>query len=99
MQTWKLIYPEPAIGEEQESYDEVMMIVRYASYEHWRAAQDPARLIGNGPDFAAFETANTQRQALIQSSWQRFIQGDLYRSPPTYAPVMNEHYRLTRSDP
>ena len=28
---WKLIYPEPAIGEEHEDYDEIMMITRYAS--------------------------------------------------------------------
>jgi len=92
---WQLIYPETAIGEEHDDYDEAMMINRYASYEHWQASQEPMRLIGDGPDFQAFEEASSRRDALIQNGWQRFLQGDLYHSPPTYIPSLNETYKPT----
>lgn len=90
---WKLIYPQPAIGEEHDDYDEVMMITRFASYEHWQAYQEPLRLIGDGPDFKAYEKASESRESLIQNRWQRFLQGELYRSPPTYIPPLKEDYR------
>jgi hypothetical protein len=90
---WKLIYPEPAIGKESEDHDEVMMITRYASYQHWQACQDPARLIGNGGDFKVFSEASRTRDSLVRSGWHRFIQGELYHSPPTFVPPMDEHIR------
>ncbi|MDE0199170.1 MAG: hypothetical protein OXK78_13310 [Caldilineaceae bacterium] len=90
---WKLIYPEPAIGEEHEDYDEIMMITRYASYEHWQACNDPVRLIGNGPDCRALMDASSRRDSLIRDQWRRFLQGELYHSPPTYAPPLDEDYR------
>ncbi len=89
---WQLIYPQPAIGEEHDDYDEVMMITRYASFEHWQASQDPVRMIGNGPDFKVMQEALAQRQSLVQDKWQRFLQGELYRSPPTYIPALRENY-------
>ncbi|MBT7892569.1 MAG: hypothetical protein HN580_26410 [Deltaproteobacteria bacterium] len=70
-----------------------MIINRYASYEHWQASQEPQRLIGNGPDFKVWKKAATQRNGLIQDGWQRFLQGEMYNSPPTYIPVLNESYK------
>lgn len=90
---WQLVYLKGAIGEEHNDYDEVMMITRYASYEHWQACQDPMRIIGNGPDFKAWKEALSLREGLIQDKWQRFLQGELYRSPPTYIPPLRENYR------
>ena len=90
---WKLIYPETAIGEENKTYDEVMMINRYASYEHWQACREPNKLIGDGPDFKAFDEASAKRKSFIQEGWQRFLQGELYHSPPTYIPVLEENYK------
>jgi hypothetical protein len=90
---WQLVYSEGAIGEEHDDFDEVMMITRYASYEHWKASQNPMDLIGNGPDFKAWEVASSRRDSLIQDKWQRFLQGELYRSPPTYIPPLNENYK------
>jgi hypothetical protein len=90
---WRLLYPEPATHDEHDDYDEVFMIVRYASYEHWQAMQDPIRLMGNGPDFKAWEEATNRRGSLIQDRWHRFLQGELYRSPPTYAPPLSGEYR------
>jgi len=94
---WKLIYPEKGgtIGEEHDEYDEVMMITRYASYEHWQASREPMYLIGDGPDFKAFRDASEEREALIQDRWQRFLQGELYRSPPTFSPPLKESYKQT----
>ena len=89
---WKLVYNEESIGKENEAYDEVMMLDRYASYEHWQAAREPAQLIGNGPDFQAWEEAFEKRESLVKETWQRFLQGELYRSPPTYIPPLQEHY-------
>jgi len=90
---WKLIYPEPAIGEENEGYDEVMMIVKYASYQHWLACNDPARLIGDGPDYQAYAEARDSRDRLIIDSRQRFIKGILFNNPPAFVPPMPESYR------
>jgi hypothetical protein len=90
---WQLIYPEPATSEEHDDYDEVMMIQRYASYEHWQACKNPMRIIGNGPDFKTLEEASSQRESLIQDKWHRFLQGELYRSPPTYIPPLSENYK------
>ena len=89
---WKLIYPEPATHKEHDDYDEVMMISRYASYEHWQASQAPKLIIGDGPDFKTWEEAASQREALIQDKWHRFLQGELYGSPPTYIPPLRESY-------
>ncbi len=90
---WQLIFPDTAIGGEHDDYDEVMVINRYASYEHWQASKEPVRLIGDGPDFKAFEEASSQRESLIQDGWQRFLQGELYHSPPTYIPSLSENYK------
>jgi len=89
---WKMVYNEQSIGEEDGGYDEAMMIERYASYEHWRASREPAQTIGNGLDFAAWKKAYEERESLVQEKWQRFLQGELYRSPPTYIPPLKEHY-------
>jgi len=89
---WKLVHNEHAIGEENDRYDEAMMIIRYASYEHWQASREPAKIIGNGPDFEAWRKAYERREALVQEKWQRFLQGELYNSPPTYIPPLKENY-------
>ena len=90
---WKLLHSEQSIGEENAGYDEAMMITRYASYEHWQACLDPRQIIGNGPDFAAWKEAHSERESLIQEKWQRFLQGELYRSPPTYIPPLRNRYK------
>lgn len=92
---WRLVYNEHSIGEEDDAYDEVMMIDRYASYEHWQASREPARIIGNGPDYEAWESACEKRESLAKEKWQRFLQGELYRSPPTYIPPLQECYIKT----
>lgn len=92
---WRLIYPGPPASERKESpdYDEVMMISRYASYEHWQATRRPVELGGNGPDYQAYKEASAERQSLSKESSVKFLRGDFYRSPPTYTPVLPEHYR------
>ena len=48
---WVTIYPEEAnggdyIGDPDGDYDEVVEMTRYASYQHWEAAQSPTYLVG-----------------------------------------------------
>ena len=42
----------------------------------------------------AFERANQAREELVLDHWHRFLQGELYSSPPTYTPVLDENYTL-----
>ncbi len=89
---WQLIYPDPAIGQESKEYDEVLMLTRFASYQHWQATANPARIIGDGPDYEAWREANDERNQLTLDGWLRFLRGDLYRSPPTYTPPLSESF-------
>jgi hypothetical protein len=89
---WKLIYPAPAIGEENDDYDEVMMIMRYASYQHWQACKSPARLIGDGPDYQAYAAAESRRDELTLGKRQRFIKGIMFGNPAAFTPPLPESY-------
>jgi hypothetical protein len=90
---WRCIYPEPARGEESADFDEAIMLTRYASILHWQATQSPRSLTGDGPDYQTWATSNQARNELVIHHGRRFLQGDLYRSPPTHIPTLDEHYR------
>lgn len=53
---WQVAYPEILGQAKREStgYDEVYLLTRYTSLEHWQATRDGgiATLAGHGPDFA-----------------------------------------------
>ena len=85
---WQLIYPDTAIQNPDPDTDQVMMITRFASYQHQQATLDPANLIGDGGDYVAWSEANAARDRLIVGGWHRFVAGDLYGSPPTYIPSL-----------
>ena len=58
----------------------------------WQATANPARIIGDGPDYEAWREANDERNQLTLDGWLRFLRGDLYRSPPTYTPPLSESF-------
>ena len=93
---WKVIYPERATDVESPDYDEVYMMTRYASYDHWQATRPrvSANLGGNGPDWQKMIEAVRFRQSLSQETSIQFLRGYLYDSPPIFLPGLGEQYRL-----
>jgi len=90
---WKVVYLPGGAPQESPDYDEVYLIARYASYEHFQATQSPEQLGGNGPDFQAFRAALQRRDPLTQEYSVQFMQGPLFGSPPLYMPALDETYR------
>jgi hypothetical protein len=90
---WKRIYPEEGTAKENSDYDEVLMLTRYASYEHWEASRSPAALGGNGPDYDKLMEAIQFRRSLTIETTLEFLQGHMYHSPPKYMPGLKERYQ------
>ncbi len=104
---WRRVYPTPEdldrrgteVGAvESSDFDEVYMMARYASYEHWQATRPAvmARLGGNGPDYEACVEALQRRRDLTLDTSVRFLRGHFYGSPPVYLPPLDETYRRVR---
>ncbi len=104
---WRRVYPTPdaldrggtALGAtETADFDEVYMMARYASYEHWQATRPAvmARLGGNGPDYEACVEALERRRDLTLETSVRFLRGHFYGSPPVHLPPLDETYRRIR---
>lgn len=94
---WKAVYPPESGFPESSEYDEVFMLVRFAGYEHWKAArpQRIAELGGNGRDYEAYRSALEDQEAVTRSHSVAFLEGHLYQSPPKFLPGLREHYRKT----
>ncbi len=102
---WKVVYPEVAARDgaptgaasrsESADFDEAVMMVRYASYQHWQATrpQVMVALGGDGPDYQACIAALSHRGELTIESSVRFLEGFFYGSPPVYLPALDERYR------
>lgn len=95
---WKVIYPERASDVESAAYDEVYMMTRYASYDHWLATrpQESVAIGGNGPDWQNMMDAGRFRQSLTIETSVQFLQGYFYESPPVYLPGLDERYQLAQ---
>ncbi len=92
---WKAVYPAESGFPESPDYDEVFLMVRYAGYEHWKAARPEtiAFMGGDGPDFESYEAALEAQKAVTQSSSLIFLEGYMYQSPPKFLPGLRERYR------
>ncbi|MCZ6671912.1 MAG: hypothetical protein O7C75_03130 [Verrucomicrobia bacterium] len=90
---WRVAYLPTGTPVESPDFDEVYMLARYASYEHWQATQDPVRLGGNGPDFQMLQNTRQKLDALSQETSAQFLRGPMYASPPKYLPALDEKYR------
>jgi hypothetical protein len=70
------------------------MLVRYRSYEHWRATRPEVMvaLLGDGPAYDSCREALARRGRLTLASTVRFLEGHLAGSPPVYLPALDETY-------
>lgn len=92
---WKAVYPAESGYAESPDYDEMFLMVRYAGYEHWKAAQ-PDQIVamgGDGPDHSAYQSALDELGKVIRSKSVTFLQGHMYQSPPKFRPGLSEKYR------
>ena len=81
---WKVVHPEASDRQESPDHDEVLMMTRYASHEHWKATRPSiiAALGGNGSDYRGLRQALATRRSISSETWVRFLQGYMYYSPP-----------------
>ena len=94
---WQAVYPPESGFEESSEYDEVFLMVRYAGYEHWKAAR-PDQIVsmgGDGPDYVAYKAGLDELESVSQSQTVTFLEGYLYQSPPKFLPGLPEAYRHT----
>lgn len=94
---WRAVYPPESGFPENPAYDEVFEMVRYAGYEHWKAArpQEIAAMGGDGPDYGAYREALELQEALSSDRSVSFLRGYMYHSPPKFLPGLGERYRKT----
>ncbi|GEM_PF-752961 len=93
---WVVTHPEGTDGRPEAAgadYDEVYMLTRYASLEHWRATRDMAALGGNGPDWEKCRDALAFRRELTLESWVLFLEGNMAPGGPYFMPGLAERYR------
>jgi hypothetical protein len=91
---WKVITPEGVSDGPQASResDEVFLMTRYASVEHWQATRDTVRHGGNGPDWEKCKAALDLRQSLTISSNVIFLKGQMAAGGPYFMPGLDESY-------
>lgn len=88
---WQVIHPADVgetASEANAEYDEVWLMTRYASVEHWRATRRMAELGGNGPDYEKALEALRERRALTLHTDLQFLQGSTWQHPPQYLPAV-----------
>jgi len=91
---WKVMYLPNSSAEENEEYDEVYSLMRYASFDHYLAAQEnPISMGGNGPDFQQLLDAVEIVNTITFSQSTEFLAGPLWGSKPHYAPSTGENFQ------
>jgi len=78
-----------------EDYDEVILVTRYASLDHWQATRNAVRLGGNGPDYDALIEALAVRRELTIETSLTFLQGFNGPNGPYYLPGTGEQFSKT----
>lgn len=89
---WQVIHPDVEGDADNPDYDEVYLMTRYASVEHWAASREPQKHGGNGPDWEACRAALETRRALTIETHVTFLQGSTWQSPPVFMPGLDEKY-------
>jgi hypothetical protein len=88
---WRVI-PDPEGEGVSPDYDEVYLMTRYASLEHWSATRDGARLGGDGPDFEAMQRGLAVRRNLTIETRVTYMQGETGPFGPYYLPPTGETF-------
>lgn len=92
---WKVIHPTvdgTAAGTDSPDYDDVYLVTRYASMDHWKMTRETVKHGGNGPDWdQCFEALRVRRDLTLDTSVS-FLQGHKWDSAPWYMPGLDERY-------
>ena len=91
---WKAVYPPESGFEESSDYDEMFLMVRYAGFEHWKAAR-PDEIVamgGNGKDYEAYRSAMAALDGVAVHRSVTFLRGYMYQSPPKFRPGLRDAY-------
>ena len=92
---WRVVYLANGTPVESDDYDEVYTLYRIASIEHYQAIMgDIMALGGDGPDYDLLVSGLQKTGALTQETTRRFLRGELWGSPPSYAPPVDAKYRF-----
>jgi hypothetical protein len=85
---WQVVHPENVteVSAADPGYDEVWLMTRYASVDHWRATRGMAALGGDGPDYEHAILALRLRGELTRHTDLRFLSGSTLQNPPQYLP-------------
>jgi hypothetical protein len=82
------------LTENDKDYDEVYLLTRYASLDHWQATRNPTLMGGNGPDFDSLVEALKIRGELTIDSDVTFLQGFHGPNSPYFLPGTGEEFQL-----
>ena len=86
---WKV--DQSALGDAKKAdYDEVYLLTRYASLEHWKASRFGVDLGGNGPDAEAMIDAHAFRQSVTLETSFTVLKGALLQNGPYFMPAVKE---------
>ncbi len=88
---WKVV-PPPDQEELSPDWDEVYLLTRYASVDHWKMTREASRLGGNGPDWEKCRDALRVRYSLALETSARFLEGGISPGGPYYMPGLDEKY-------
>lgn len=80
-------------AENGKDYDEVILVTRYASLDHWQATRHAASLGGNGPDYEALMQALAVRRSLTIDTELTFLSGFNGPNGPYYLPGTGEVFK------
>jgi len=88
---WKVV-PPPGKSAADE-YDEVYLLTRYASREHWKATREMTLHGGNGPDWEKSREAALMRRSMAMETHALFLEGGLAPNGPYFMPGLDENYK------
>ncbi len=92
---WKVVHPTvdgKAAGTDSPDHDDVYLVTRYASLDHWKMTRETVKHGGNGPDWDACREALGVRRDLTLDTSVSFLQGHKWDSAPWYMPGLDEGY-------
>lgn len=92
---WMEIFPPESGFEASPDHDTLFHMVRYAGYEHWKAArpESVATMGGDGRDYEAYRRAQRLLRSVTTARRVMFLQGHMYHSPPKFMPGIREAFR------
>lgn len=93
---WKVTHPEipgGQVGVDSPDYDEIYLMTRYASVEHWKATRETFKHGGNGPDWEKCMKALEELAPLTLETSLTFLEGCKWDSAPHFMPALDERFK------